>query len=179
MEVTTHPEELSRECINKWLDNFKKKLRRTTTRDDLDRLILSLDRFEFSEKVCGGWKDVNFKLSGLFTIILLNDKGEKCGNFNHCSTSFQKTILEKNPQLKRKIDRSELREEGGKWILEQFLEEKIISVGGEAIVLKEKFGELEVAVRVQVFDSALFTDNNEEFEFDIHLSKGINDFVSQ
>ena len=36
------------------------------------------------------------------------------------------------------------------------LQQKVISAGGEAIVLEDKFGELEVAVRVQAFDCALF-----------------------
>ena len=51
-----------------------------------------------------------------------------------------------------------MKEETGEWILGQSLQQKMISAGGEAIVLKENFGELEVAVRVQAFDSALFTE---------------------
>ena len=54
------------------------------------------------------------------------------------------------------------------------LKGKMISQGGEAIVLEESFEGLKVAVRVQVFDPFLFTKNlqNEDISFEIHLSKG-------
>ena len=68
-------------------------------------------------------------------------------------------ILSENPDLLDiLIGRSEIKEENGKWQLLDGLEEKIISEGGEAIVFCEKFGEVEFAVRVQLFDPFLFTE---------------------
>ena len=88
------------------------------------------------------------------------------------ATSLQKKILDENPSfLGRKIFRSDLKEEYGSWILDRDLQENTISAGGEAIVLKQKFGEFELAVRVQAFDSAVFAER-EELKFNIHLSKG-------
>ena len=65
------------------------------------------------------------------------------------------------------------------------LEKRKISAGGEAIILNETFGNLDVAVRVQCFDPALFTEefpaasntervikNSDELHFEIHLSEG-------
>ena len=61
MKVNTHPKELTREAVEKWLENFKKKLKRTTSRDDLDRLILSVERSEFKDDGCGQWIEVIFE----------------------------------------------------------------------------------------------------------------------
>jgi hypothetical protein len=76
--------------------------------------------------------------------------------------------------LKRKIKRSELKEENGDWNLDSSLKE--ISRGGEALVLEETISGLKVAVRVQCFDSALFTGDMKDYYFNSHLSKG--DFLS-
>ena len=58
------------------------------------------------------------------------------------------------------------------------LKAKTISQGGEAIVLEENFDGLDVAVRVQVFDPFLFTEElkNEDVSFEIHCSKGRTHF---
>ena len=164
--VTTHPKELTREAVKEWLEGFKKKLKRTTSRDDLDRLILSVERHEFEKYWNANWEEIVFE----------NGEGKFCVNGEEekwAITAFQKTILEKNPSFKsRKIARSELKEETGEWILDQSF--KSISEGGEAIVLEEKFGELEVAVRVQAFDSGIFTKKDEGLKFEIHLSRGKN-----
>ena len=168
MKVTTHPKEFTREAVEKWLEDFKKKLKRKTCRDDLDRLILSVERSDFEKKYIADWEEVIFE----------NGRGKVSGGQwkkeeEWAITSFQKMIIGKNPHLERKIQRSELKEEKGEWILEKSLERNLISAGREAIVLKDKFGQLEVAVRVQAFDSALFVNENSEgLEFKIHLSKG-------
>ena len=48
MKVMTHPKELSRENIRLWLETFVKKLKRSSTRNDLDRLILSAERINLN-----------------------------------------------------------------------------------------------------------------------------------
>jgi serine/threonine protein kinase len=47
-----------------------------------------------------------------------------------------------------------------------------ISQGGEAVVFEEIIAGIQVAVRVQCFDSALFTGDMEEYSFNWHLSTG-------
>ena len=90
-------------------------------------------------------------------------------------TNFQKTILEEDKSLfGQEIGRSEVMQESGEWNLSEELEAKAISQGGEAIVLQENFDGLDVAVRVQVFDPFLFTEElkNEDISYEIHLSRG-------
>jgi len=55
------------------------------------------------------------------------------------------------------IERSEIKEESGNWKLENELKGELISEGGEAVVLSQKFGKDEMAVRIQIFDPFLFT----------------------
>ena len=86
-----HPRELSRYAVEKWLEDFKKKLKRTTSRDDLDRLILSVERYEVEKSSLAGWEEVLFE----------NGKGKVDTEYNSEEwfiTSFQKMILEKNPE---------------------------------------------------------------------------------
>ena len=148
-KVTRHPEELMREVIKEWLDGFHKRLKRTTTRDDFDRLILSVERREFQDRRGARWKEVTFE----------DGEGEIGSLEKWKVTKFQEKILERNPDLKgKKLEKSKLKREEGEWILDPTLEEKKISAGGEAIILNETFGNLDVAVRVQCFDPALFTE---------------------
>ena len=57
------------------------------------------------------------------------------------------------------INRNEIKEETGFWKLNDELKSKIISEGGEAVIFLEKFGNLEAAVRIHIFDAFLFTTN--------------------
>ena len=57
------------------------------------------------------------------------------------------------------LGRSEIKEETGFWKLNDELKNKIISEGGEAVIFLEKFGNLEAAVRIHLFDAFLFTTN--------------------
>jgi len=50
-----------------------------------------------------------------------------------------------------------MKEENGKWNLKNELKDELLSEGGEAIVLNQKFGENLMAVRIAVFDPFLFT----------------------
>ena len=72
-------------------------------------------------------------------------------------TDFQKLILNSNANLKSvMISRSEIKEENGIWEIEAELKKKLLSKGGEAMVFSEEFGNLETAVRLQIFDPFVF-----------------------
>ena len=109
------PEEvLSFEIVEKWLVNFTQRLNRTTSRGDLDRLILSVERTDFQSDFNGTWK----------SFICQNGEGKvasvhKLVDGNKWNlTNFQKIILEKNPEFEgMNISRSQLREETGEGIL--------------------------------------------------------------
>ena len=86
-------------------------------------------------------------------------------------SEFERKILERDQNLKaRKIRKSKLKEEKGEWQFDTTIKE--ISSGGEAVVLEEIIAGKKVAVRVQCFDSALFTGDMEEYEYEWHLSNG-------
>ena len=162
--ITSHPRELTKENLDKWLEEFLKKTKRTTSRTQLDRLILAVERRQFDNNLMGRWTEVIFK-DGKGRAVLEGGKSEEW-----TISRFERKILEASPDLLRKIDRSELEEETGEWKLDGSL--KTISVGGEAIVLDEKIGGLEVAVRVQCFDPELFTGRMDKYRFEWNLSKG-------
>jgi hypothetical protein len=90
-------------------------------------------------------------------------------------TEFQKNILKSDSSLKYQLFcRSKIKQETGKWNIPADLQSKKISSGGEALIFSEKFGDVETAVRVQIFDPFLFTD---DYGFDsltckIHFQKG-------
>ena len=168
MKITTHPRELTEEVLEKWREEFVKKVKRKTSRTDVDRLILAVERREFEIDIPSAacrWTEVVFE----------NGKGKVSRKNRFLAewkiSDFETGILEKNPELKnRNIKKSDLREENAEWDLGSSLKE--ISRGGEAIVLDEKIGGLEVAARVQCFDSALFTGDIEDYKFKWHLSSG-------
>ena len=96
-------------------------------------------------------------------------------------TEVQKKIFESEPSLLNQyISRWKIEEENGEWILPNELEQKLISEGGEALVISEKFGNLETAVRVQVFDPFLFTNGFgiDSFSWKINLSQGKDYFLT-
>jgi hypothetical protein len=165
MKIKTHPRELTRNNLEKWRKEFFKKVKRTTTRTDLDRLILAVDRRKFEDNIMGDWTEVIFE----------NEKGKVTNDRKRSEkfeiSEFERKILDRAPNLKtRKIIRSDLKEENGEWQLCNSL--KKISSGGEAVVFEEIISGLKVAVRVACFDSALFTKEMEQNEFEWHLSKG-------
>ena len=97
MQISTHPKELTRESVKNWLQTFQKKLKRTTSRDDLDRLILSVERMEFDDNRCALWEQVIFQngKGKVFCQDVFGDvRSEEC-----TITSFQKTIVSKNRSL--------------------------------------------------------------------------------
>jgi hypothetical protein len=164
MEILTHPRELTRKNLEKWRNEFVKKLARTTTRTDLDRLILAVERREFENLLMAEWTEVIFE----------DRKGKvmaRYGSEEFEISKFELKILEQDKNLKSgKILRSDLKEENCRWQFDKSL--KKISYGGEAVVFEEIIAGIKVAVRVQCFDSELFTGGMEDYEYEWHLSNG-------
>ncbi|CBY12806.1 unnamed protein product [Oikopleura dioica] len=142
--------------IEKWLEGFLAKLKRTSTRTEKCRLILAVERMQFERDVYAAWwKYVQFGEEKVEIIAYDNDSLQKIK-----ITEFQKQLLKSNASLKNQlIGHSEIKEEKGEWQIPAELKTKIISEGGEALVFSEKFGFFETAVRVQIFDPFLFTNN--------------------
>ena len=157
--------------IGEWVKCFLPKLKRESTRNAKCRLLASVERHEFGhERYAERWRFCKF--DGNRGIIFDGHKDE-LEEFE--ATSFQKKILRENPNLLNVlIGRSDINEENGKWQLLNGLKEKMISEGGEAIVFSEKFGEVEFAVRVQIFDPFLFTEKFREnqIKWRTHLLSG-------
>ena len=190
MEVLSHPEELTRDSIETWLEPFLKTLKRETSRDDLDRLILSIERMDFDDEDDAGWKHVIFeeKKEEFFGVIYRlkkerDDKEKLTAGYKFKASllqtellrSYQKSLPQKTSELR--IERSMLKEEKkGRWYVQcdgyKESERKFISAGGEAFVQKATINNLDVAVRVQIFDPLLFSDKCGRINFKIHLSKG-------
>ena len=157
-----HPHQLTKESVDNWLKVFYKQLQRTSSRNHLDRLILSIERTDFNNTDSAGWSEFIFE----------NNVGKVHPESKWQATLLQKKILESNYDCRANfIPRSELKEETGSWQLNDSLKKKLISKGGEAIVIMEEIEGLEVVARVQVFDPLVFT-KNEEIIYNIQLSKG-------
>ena len=140
--------------ISDWVKSFLPKLERESTRTAKCRLIASVERHEFGNRfIAKKWQF--FKFVGNRGILFSNDEIE-LAKFK--ATSFQKKILRENQSLKNVlIGRSEIKEENGNWIFDDDLKGKLISEGGEAVVLDLKFGEHVMAVRIQCFDPFLLS----------------------
>ena len=164
--------------LDEWLKCFLPKLKRESTRTEKCRLVASVERHELGDKEnVIDWQFCKFV--GNKGIIYDKDEYKK-EEFE--ATSFQKKILSENPDLVNVfIGRSEIDEENGKWLISNELEEKMISEGGEAIVFCEKFGETELAVRVQVFDPFLFTTMfaADQIKWKTHLISGKNYYFGE
>jgi hypothetical protein len=166
MEILTHPTDLTRDNLELWREQFVKKIGRTTKRTDSDRLILAVERREFNKHDMTQWTEVIFE-DGIGKIT------GKYASEEFIISEFERKILEKNQNQKlngRITKKSELKEEDVEWQLENSL--KKISSGGEAVIMEEIISGLKVAVRVQCFDSLLFTGDLKEYEFVWHLSNG-------
>ena len=146
--------------IEKWLKGFLAKLKRTSTRTEKCRLILAVERMQFENNDYAAlWQYVRF---GEENVEILDPrKNVVKKNLQKLKiTEFQKQLLKSNAALKNQlIGNSEIKEEKGEWNIPAELKTKIISEGGEALVFSENFGICETAVRVQIFDPFLFTDN--------------------
>ena len=139
----------------------------------MDRLILAVERREFKNRKMAEWTKVIFEeREGKVTKKTKWKNGGKTVESEEFKVSeFERKILERYQSLKaRKIKKTDLKEEKGKWQLDTTIKE--ISSGGEAVVLEELIAGLKLAVRVQCFDSALFTGDMENYEYEWNLSNG-------
>ena len=147
--------ENGRKEIEKWLEGFLAKLKRTSTRTQKCRLILAVERMKFEDDdYAAWWKYFQFGEEKVEIIAYEHYSLQKIK-----ITEFQKQILKSNVALKNQlVGHSEIKEEKVEWQISAELKTKIISEGGEAIVFSEKFGIFETAVRIQIFDPFLFTN---------------------
>jgi hypothetical protein len=158
--------------IEKWLTDFLAKLERTSTRTPKCRLISSVERMELKDD----WQIIFWKY-----VRFADDEAEILDKHENLRekvkiTEFQRKILRENPGLKNiMLSRSEIKEERGEWEIPNELESKIISRGGEALVFSENFGDMETAVRLQIFDPLLFTEDFglDSITWEIHYEKGM------
>jgi hypothetical protein len=163
---------LTKKQVEKWQESFTKKLERETSRNDMDRLLLSVDRAYFDDDKGAGWTKVKFE----------NGRGRvkyKNGETGFKITPFQEKLLSKENVKKELKDdnwipKSKLDEETGVWITKGNDSKSIFHAGGEAVVYKEIIGAKEYVVRVHAFDTAIFTPkcSNDDLVYDIHLPTG-------
>ena len=163
--------ENGKEEMENWHIGFLGKLKRTSTRSTKCRLISSVERMEFE----------NFHYSYRWHFVqFADDEGEIFDKNEECLqkfkiTEFQKLLLNSDLMLKNQLlSRSEIKEETGEWTIAADLQNKIISEGGEACVFSENFDGFETAVRVQIFDPFLFTDDFglDSLSWKMHFEKG-------
>jgi hypothetical protein len=156
--------------IGTWLTCFLAKLIRTSTRTQKCRLILSVERMEFEDhRQFIYWDYVRFR----YHEVEIFDKHKKSRQ-KVKMTEFQRKILRENPELENEmLSRSDIRKETGEWTIPSELD--IISLGGEALVFSENFGDSETAVRLQIFDPLLFTENFglRSITWKTHFRKGL------
>ena len=158
---------MNREILAEWFAEFHPKLKRTTTRTNLDKLLLSVERKDFRIDEMACWTEVDFKncRRRKAEVRYGTEKEE------WVLTPLEIKILKNNRHfLGQKFERSALKEENGEWQLDSSL--TVVSEGGEALVLKESIGGNIFAVRVQIFDPFLFTNGLSEYGLDWHLLTG-------
>ena len=139
-----------------WLTGFLAKLKRTTTRTQKCRLILSVERMQFEEN----WYASAWDSNSLQKMKV---------------TEFQKMILKSDNTLENQLFcRSVIKAENGQWNIPTDLKTKMLSEGGEALVFAQNFGNKEIAVRIQIFDAFLFTEDfpSDLLFWKIHFRKG-------
>lgn len=157
------------EHVKQWLERFTEKLKRETSRNHMDRLLLSVDRAYFENDEGAGWTRVKFQI----------EKGHvefKNGQTEFIITPFQKKLLSEMRGFKYNtwIQKSKLKEETGTWKHTDVNSKSTIHIGGEAILTRETIGNEDFAVRVQAFDTAIFTSKygNGDFVYEIRFPTG-------
>ncbi|CBY12417.1 unnamed protein product [Oikopleura dioica] len=172
LTLNSDEREILRNEIDEWVECFLPKLERESTREDKCRLVASVKRHEFGDyNHARPWGYCKFVGN---TGIIFWEENIELERFK--TTPFQRKILRRNPTLENVIlGRFEIKEETGEWKLNDELKNKMISEGGEALIILEQFGKLETAVRIHVFDAFLFTTKfgQNELKWRTHL---ISDF---
>ena len=139
LKIKDHPPELEKEEVEKWLDGFSKKIKRTTTRTQKCRLIAAVERMTFREDVHAYWWQY-CEFDGHKGTIFHGDRFYRRKMEDFELSEIQKKILLSEPTfLNEKISRWEIKEEKGKWELTDEIENKLISEGGEAFVFSFSF----------------------------------------
>ena len=163
--------ENGKEEMEIWLTGFLPKLKRNSTRTQKCRLISSVERMLFKiDWHAVRWEYVRFGEEEAEIFFKGEVSLEKIK-----LTEFQKIILESDSSLKNQLlCRSKIKPETGKWDIPADLKNKKISFGGEALVFSEKFGDLETALRVQIFDPFLFSEDFgvNSISWKIHFERG-------
>jgi hypothetical protein len=142
----------TKQDVEQWLESFTEKLERETSRNHMDRLLLSVDRAYFKNDEGAGWTRVKFeKETGHVEF--------NTGQTEFGITPFQKKLLSEMKGFKDNdwIQKSKLKEETGTWKHTDVNSKSTIHIGGEAIITRETIGNVDYAVRVQAFDTAIFT----------------------
>jgi len=174
--------ELSESKVREWLYSLRGRLKRVTTRSFECRLIEAVERMDFERnKFAQEWTTVEFKKKKNRKSFILSgflyDKNENLLE-RFLPSSYILFLLGKVFDMKKCDDeeliliRRNLQAEKGYWAKGNTLEKSVIAEGGEAIVFKSRirtFGK--IVVRVQSFDSALFTKNfkKKEYVYKINL----------
>jgi hypothetical protein len=163
--------ENEKEEMDIWLTGFLAKLKRDSTRTQKCRLISSVERMQFKNDYHAvDWQYVQF---GEEEAEIFEKNKRSLQKIK--LTEFQKMILESDSSLKNQLlCRSKINEETGKWNIPADLENQKISEGGEALVFYENFEKKETAVRVQIFDPFLYTNDFglDSLTWKIHFEKG-------
>ena len=159
----------TKQDVEQWLESFTKKLERQTSRNDKDRLLLSVDRAYFKNDEGAGWTRVKFeKETGHVEF--------NTGQTEFGITPFQKKLISEIKGFKDNewIQKSELKEETGTWKHTDDKSKSTIHIGGEAILTRETIGNGDFAVRVQAFDTAIFTSQcgNDDLVYEIRFPTG-------
>ena len=161
----------SEEEMDAWLESFLTQMERTSSRTALCRLILSVERMEFSDhKFAADWQFVRF---GKNESEILDKNKLPLQKMK--ITEFQRMILVSNSSFNNEdLCRSSVKAETGKWYL-QGKPSKKIAEGGEAVVFSERFADFQTAVRVHIFDPFLFTSDfgSESLTWKAHFDKGL------
>ena len=156
---------IGKDEIKNWLKKFLRKLKRKTSRTNKCRFILSVERQIFDDDDFAlKWDEIIIEAGGSeFQLKNYSETWKKTFE----ASKYQKELIEKIFQEEKAyrrrneiliIERSELREENDQWDFEG-LEKQ--NEGGEAILFFHQFEDEddELAIRVQCFDPALFTED--------------------
>jgi len=155
LKLNEDKKQILRDEIEEWVKKkFLPKLERETVRTQKCRLVASVERHTFDDdNYAARWK--HFKSEEKSEIEIVDGQKKEIGEKMN-TTCFQKKILRQNSDLgKIFIGKNEIEDETEGWKLNKNLEN--IHIGGEAAVFNEKFGNLEIVVRVHAFDSYVFT----------------------
>ena len=170
--------ELTEERVISWLNAIKGKLKRNTTRTLECRILEAIERMDFRRnKFAQEWTAVKFtKEKNVLSGYIYDKNDNELERF--LPSFYLKFLLSDLISMKKyenqglKLYRRNLRAEKGNWAKSKTFKKSVIAEGGEAIVFSSRiktFGK--TVVRVQSFDSALFTKHftKKDYRYKINL----------